>query len=63
MKKADWEKYRQILDNLAAQWDEEAANLSARELDKKLTEIITRDAHCTIPYGNGGKGREPFWNQ
>ena len=62
MKKADWEKYRQTLDNLAAQWDEETVNLSGRELDKRLIETITRAAHRTIPYGKGGKGREPFWN-
>ena len=65
IKKADWEKYRQIFDNLAARWHEgeELANLSARQLDKRLIKTITRAARRTIPYGNGGKTREPFWSE
>ena len=65
IKKADWERYRQIFDNLAARWHEgeELANLSARQLDKWLIKTITRAARRTIPYGNGGKSREPFWSE
>ena len=32
-------------------------------MDQRLTATITRAARQTIPYGNGGQTRAPFWNR
>ena len=61
-RKADWEGYRSAFDRLAVRW-EDRPTITAREMDQRLTATITRAARQTIPYGNGGKTRAPFWNR
>lgn len=62
LRKADWDKYKQAFDHLAGKWHVRDAT-TVKDLDCRLTETITRAARQTIPYGNGGKNRDPFWSE
>ena len=61
-RKANWAEFRRAYDQLASRWATPAEPPTATELDRRLSSTILRAAKRTIPYGNGGKTRAPFWN-
>ena len=62
-KKANWQRFKESLDALTADWEGEAENMTTHNLNKHLTEAIMKAARLSIPYGNGTKKRHPWWNE
>ena len=62
-KKAAWDTYSRKVDELIAGWDTETENHTVAQLDRRLTTAIMTAAKRTIPFGNGGKSRQAFWNE
>ena len=61
LKKAAWDVYRSSFDRLVATWPSEPQ--TATELDRQLSLTMLKAAKSAIPFGNGGKERQPFWNE
>ncbi|KAF0297262.1 RNA-directed DNA polymerase from mobile element jockey [Amphibalanus amphitrite] len=60
-KKADWEAFRRHLDTEISKWPSHDAPLHQQE--SRLTGAIITAAKRSIPFGNGGGGKPPFWNE
>ncbi|XP_075261750.1 uncharacterized protein LOC142353402 [Convolutriloba macropyga] len=58
--KANWQKYQEILEEKCKNW---IPSEKIGKEDKRLTEVLLQAAHASIPFGNGGKSRLPFWNE
>lgn len=63
MKKAKWAAYGRTRGRLISEWDANSDHLTVSEPDRRLTTAITIAAKKSIPFGNGGKTREAFWNE
>ncbi|KAF0305876.1 hypothetical protein FJT64_022560 [Amphibalanus amphitrite] len=59
--KADWEAFRRHLDTEISKWPSHDAPLHQEE--SRLTRAIITAAKRSIPFGNGGGGKPPFWNE
>ncbi|KAF0313093.1 putative RNA-directed DNA polymerase from transposon BS [Amphibalanus amphitrite] len=59
--KADWEAFRRHLDTEISKWPSHDAPLHQEE--SRLTGAIITAAKRSIPFGNGGGGKPPFWNE
>ena len=62
MKKAKWEEFRKEVDRHIAEWRSKPVPASVAERDKRFTTTLMSAAKRTIPFGNGGGRRSPFWN-
>ena len=63
MRKAKWAAYGRTRGRLISEWDANSDHLTVSEPDRRLTTAITIAAKKSIPFGNGGKTREAFWNE
>ena len=56
----NWQKYQEILEEKCKNW---IPSEKIGKEDERLTEVLLQAAHASIPFGNGGKSRLPFWNE
>ena len=63
LKKAAWATYSRKVDELIAGWNQRPEDLTITQQDRRLTDTIMTAAKRTIPFGNGGKSRQAFWNE
>ena len=61
-KKADWDRFRNKLDELIGKWEVTPDDTLKKASDRLASTIISAAKHA-IPFGNGRGRRPPFWNE
>ena len=62
LKKADWGKFRELLDKNIESWPSNSENWTPHKLNNALTHAITKAAEESIPRGRRIQPK-PFWNE
>jgi hypothetical protein len=62
-RKADWEKFRETLEELETSTPQADHTSSLEDDNRRFTEMVLKAAHSAIPGGARGGPNKPFWNE